>query len=276
MKREYLRPKSLSEAVDYLDYHMENLKILSGGTDLLVLLRENVLSCQYIMDIKEIKEMNEIKYDDEGLTIGGAVSLNKIIDFNMPESYGILKISARNLANYAIRNRATLVGNICNSSPGGDMLPSSLVLGGYAVALSKDGERKILLKDFFTGVKKNVLKKNELLVKLIFPVIEGQGIYLKKQRIKGHDLAQASVAAYLKNDGNLSFSLGAVAPTPIIVENLGVYKKEELRNENVICDILNKISEKINPIGDQRASKEYRLDMIKYFTKISLISLSEV
>lgn len=277
LNQEYLRPETLDEAVNLLALHGKNLKILAGGTDLIIGLRENIINCKYLMDIKKIPEMIEIKFtEDEGLSIGGAVCLNDVKECgDISEYYDILKSAANTLANSLLRNRATMVGNICNASPGGDMLPAALVLGGAVEVVSVEGKRVIPLKQFFLGVKKNALKENELALRVILPSAKGKGVYLKKQRIKGHDLSQIGVAAYLKEDGSLTIALGAVAPTPVLIDNFGTYGKEQLRDDNTVKAVVSKVINTINPISDQRSSKEYRIAIARHFTAQALKELAK-
>lgn len=263
---QYLKPKTLDKALKLIDKYRKDARILAGGTDVIVALKGNAIHCKYLIDVKGIKELKGISYSDEsGLSIGAAVILNDIIESDkVKPSQQILVDAAKTLANVLIRNRATLIGNICNSSPGGDMLPASLLLEGKVCVASVDGKREIALKDFFTGVKRNALKENELVVKVIYPPIEGQGIFIKKSRIKGHDLSQISVAGYLKKDGSLKFALGAVAPTPVLVDDFGNYKDKQLAEDKE--KIADNVMSKINPIADVRASKEYRLAMARHLT----------
>ncbi len=262
----YLRPETLNEAVGFLDMYGSNGKILAGGTDIIIALKDRAVMCDYLIDIKGIKELSSITYNDvEGLSIGAAVCLSDIIQSNdVKTKYSILVEAAKTLANSLLRNRATLIGNICNSSPGGDMLPASLVLEGRVEVCSINGKREIPLKEFFLGVKKNAIKENEIVTRVMFPPTAGIGRFLKKSRIKGHDLAQISVAAFLRNDGSLKIALGAVAPTPILIEDFRNYSKEELTNN--IKEITDNIMSKIKPISDVRATKEYRLTMVEYLT----------
>lgn len=263
---QYIKPKTLDEALELIDKYKKDAKILAGGTDVIVALKGNSTQCKYLIDIKGIKKLDRISYNEEnGLSIGAAVTLNEIIESNkINSSYKILVDAAKTLANVLIRNRATLVGNICNSSPGGDMLPASLLLEGKVCISSVDGNREVNFKDFFIGVKKNILKENEMVTKVVYPSIKGQGIFIKKSRIKGHDLSQISVAGFLKEDGTLKFSLGAVAPTPVLVEDFENYKNKQLADYSEI--IADKVMSKINPITDVRATKEYRLAMARYLT----------
>jgi len=216
------------------------------------------------MDIKKIPELNVFGKSGAGLEIGGAVNLNKIAESELTgAALSALRESAAALANSLLRNRATLIGNICNASPGGDMLPPALVLDGLLEAHSSSGKRQIPLSGFFTGVKKHILQKNELVTKITFPMKEGKSIYLKKKRIKGHDLAQVSVAAFWAATGELSIAIGAAAPTPILISDLGSFDKNTLQKART--DIEREVLDRINPISDTRSSREYRIAMVKYF-----------
>jgi carbon-monoxide dehydrogenase medium subunit len=260
---EFVQPLTLGEAVEFLNNH-EEVKILAGGTDLLILLKDRVLSCRYVMDVKKIPELNVLGRSGKSLEIGAAVSLNRLLESGLAEGpYAALKAGASTLANSLLRNRATLIGNICNASPGGDMLPAALVLDGTLEAVCAAGSRQIPLRNFFTGVKKHVLQRNELVTKITFPEKQGKGVYLKKKRIKGHDLAQVGLAAFWAQDGSLSIALGAVAPTPVLISGLGPFDKEALikARANIEAEVLGRV----NPISDTRSSREYRIAMVKHF-----------
>lgn len=269
LDQEYLRPETLSEAVMLKDKYGKDARIFAGGTDLIINLRDNMVFCKYIIDIKKIPEMKEISYSEEnGLSIGGAVTINEMMENEHVKSkYPILLECGKTLANSLLRNRATMLGNICNASPAGDMIPSALVLEGSVEVLSNDGARTIPLKSFFLGVKKNALLDNEIALRVIFPRSDGIGAYLKKSRIKGHDLAQIGSAGLLKNNGKLMFAIAAAAPTPLLFDSIGDYDKKDLNDENVINNIIKKVMENIHPISDQRASKEYRTAMAEYMIR---------
>lgn len=271
---QYLRPDSVREALELLDDYGKKLKILAGGTDLIIALKDKLISCDYLMDIKNIQELKGINYSEEkGLEIGAAVPLNEVINSTVVnEKYEVLVQAARTLANSLLRNRATLIGNICNASPGGDMLGPSIVLEGKLEISSKNGVRIVPVKDFFLGVKRTVLKENELVTKIIFPSIKGIGKYRRRSRIKGHDLAQIGVSMFLKNDAGLNVSITAAAPIPVVIEEFAQLKKDEVKDS--IQAIVDKIMISIKPISDQRASKEFRIAMAKYLSKQILEELS--
>jgi CO/xanthine dehydrogenase FAD-binding subunit len=272
---QYFKPKCLSEALELLNNFGKDIKVLAGGTDLIIALKDKLIVCPRIMDIKAIKELQDVTFTtEEGLSIGAAVCLNDILNSKIViENYPILVEGAKTVANSLLRNRATLVGNLCNASPGGDMLSPSIVIEGMVEIASINGIRKMPLKEFFIGVKKTVLKENEMVTRVIFPCIKGKGKYLRKSRIKGHDLAQVAVAAFLKSDGGLNITVGAAGPTPIIIEPL-----KEVNYINVLDhekNIIDKVQNVIKPISDQRASKEYRIALASYLTRQILKELGK-
>jgi len=253
----------MSEATEILDSY-EDVKILAGGTDLLILLKDRVITCRYVMDIKKIPELNVLVKKGNGLEIAAAVNLNKVLSSALTgEAFSALRDSAAAHANSLLRNRATLTGNICNASPGGDMIPAALVLDGTLEAVCAQGSRQIPLREFFTGVKKHVLRKNELVTKITFPPKKGKSLYLKKKRIKGHDLAQVGLAAFWDDSGELSIAVGSAAPTPVLVSGLGPFDRKTLAGSR--AGIENEVLSRINPITDARSSREYRIAMVKYF-----------
>jgi carbon-monoxide dehydrogenase medium subunit len=168
-----------------------------------------------------------------------------------------------------------MTGNLCNASPAGDMLTPALVLGGVVEAISVEGTRQIPLKDFFLGVKRTALKENEMVLKIMFPAAKGTGKFQRRSRIKGHDLAQINVAAFVSEERGLKLALGAVAPVPVLLEGFEEVTRASLREEDVRTKIIDKVLASINPIGDQRASREYRIAMARYLTEQALISIAE-
>ena len=265
---QFLQPTSLKQAMELLR-EKQDVRFLAGGTDLIILLRARAADCNYLMDVKRIPELNVFEYTPEGLTIGAAVTCSQIMhaDF-LRKEHKLLQEAAITLANQLLRNRATLAGNICNASPGGDMIPACLVLGARLHTCSPRGWREIPLSEFFTGVKKHVLAPDEMVVKITLPNKPGHGVYLKKRRIRGHDLAQVGLAGFYAEDGSLRFGLAAVGPTPVLVEGIGSYTQGELLGAK--DEIIQKVMAQAKPISDVRSSKEYRLAMLRYFTGLAI------
>ncbi|MCL2698920.1 MAG: FAD binding domain-containing protein [Defluviitaleaceae bacterium] len=257
----YLQPKTVTEAVDMLHTH-EDIRIMAGGTDMLVAVRDGE-PCRYLMDIKHIAGMDAIEATGSGLSIGGAVVLNKLMSSeHVTGCYSVLNDAGLRFAHHNLRNRATLVGNLCSALPGGDMIGASLVLGGYIEAASKEGTRSIPLSEFFVGLMTNALRKDELALRVVFPRRDGKGIYLKKQRVRGHDLAQVGVTMFRGSDGSFDLALGAVAKTTVLLKDV-VKAGEEPRPDKIIETAL----ANINPRSGVRCSREYRIEIVQHFIR---------
>ena len=123
---DYIRPKSVKELTSILAKHGSEAKLMAGGTDLLVVMRDRLVRPKYVVDVKGIEELQGLSWDEgRGLTIGAAVTMNEMIASDIiKERFGALWSAASDLADPTVRSRATLVGNICNASPAADTAPA--------------------------------------------------------------------------------------------------------------------------------------------------------
>lgn len=250
-------------------------KILAGGTDLLVHMRDRTIAPRYLVDIKNLDELHAISFDQSrGLTIGATATLNAVAASPpVRERYGLLAQAAQAVGSYQIRNRATLGGNLCNASPSADTAPALLVLDATALIFGPKGERTVPLVEFFTGPKKTILQPGEILIALQVPVPPpgAKGRYLKLGRCAAVDLSIVGVAVLgfprAANGGyEFRIALEAVAPTPIRVP-----RAEEILAQAVDDESIEKAAqaamETARPISDVRGSKEYRLAMVHSLTR---------
>ncbi len=273
---EYFKPHNLSEAVQFLERE-SNSYVLAGGTDLMILLRRNLINAEHIMDIKALPETAAFDYvEGTGLTIGAAVVVNRVVDSEVVKvKYPALNQAAASLASYQLRNRATVVGNICNASPGADLPPSLLVYEAVVNIAGPQGVRQVPLHQFFTGVKRTVLQPGELVVSVQLPE-PGEGdksIYLRQARLKGHDLATVGVASRIKPDGKVAIGICAVAPTPLRLFALEDKINARGLSQESIGWAADEIKEHIRPISDVRSSAAYRLQMASALLKRGLLNL---
>ena len=273
-KFEYLKPDSIKEAILILSQYGDRARILNGGTDLIVGIRDKILQPEYVVDIKTIPHLNKITYNEqEGLTIGATVTLNEISDSKVVQrNYPILAEACKTVGSYLVRNRATLVGNICNASPAADTAPPLSVLDAKVNIVGSDGEKTVPLNQFFVGVKKNILKKEEVVISVTVPPLRDKwvGVYLKQGRRKDVDLATVGVAVVCIRD-EIRIALGAVAPIPV-----RVFKAEELLRGKIIDESLLEETAKsalaeVSPISDIRSSKEYRKEIVKVLIRRAIL-----
>ncbi len=258
----YAAPRSKSELFSILDDQGAQAKVLAGGTDLLVNIRNGVMKPQLVVDIKKVSGYQGISYSPtEGLVFRPSVTINEILrDPEVRDHYPLLQECGHDLASYQVRNRATIMGNVVNASPCSDMAPALLCLGARAVIASGKGTREVPFTEFFTGVKKTVLSPSEVLEAIVIPpsTAGGRGAYKKLKRINGHDLGIVGVAVFIKDD-MLRIAVSSAAPTPVVTPDLPA--------NTAIEDAVVATRKIISPISDVRCSKEYREFMVDVFVK---------
>jgi len=261
VKFEYYAPKTVKELCCILDEFGDKIKILAGGTDLIVEMRAGIKKPAGVVDIKKINELGGIKYDvKKGLIIGASVTCNELAHNSVvKKKYPLLVECAESIASYALRNRATVAGNICNASPCADMAPGLLCLDACVIIGSSAGERVLKPQDFFTGVKKVALQKNEFVKSIIVPcsMANAKSRYMKQKRIKGHDLSLVSVAMAVKE--KITVAIGSSYITPLVLPKFA----KKIKVEKIIESAMSLVK----PISDIRSSKEYRLHIIKVYIK---------
>ena len=272
----YFKPHNLNEAVQYLEKEEKSF-VLAGGTDIMILLRRNLINADHIVDIKALPEIAGFDFvDGAGLSIGASVVVNRVVDSEVVKAkYPALNQAAASLASFQLRNRATLVGNICNASPGADLPPALLAYDALVNIAGPQGTRQVPLHQFFTGGKRTVLQRGELVVSLQLPE-PGEGdrsIYLRQTRLRGHDLATVGVASRIKPNGKVAIGICAVAPTPLRLFALEDKINERGLNKETIDWAGEEINAHIRPISDVRSSALYRLQMASVLLKRGLLNL---
>lgn len=261
-KFRYLAPRTREELHAILAGEGPDAAILAGGTDLLVNIRNGVARPQAVVDVKKVEGFKALTFSaEEGLSLGAGVTVNDLLRAEVVRTrFPILAACAHDLASYQIRNRATVVGNVVNASPCSDMAPGLLCLGAVAVIGSAAGTREVPFSTFFTGVKRTIMAKGEVLERIVIPAAAAgaRGDYHKLKRIQGHDLAIIGVAL-ARHDGAIRVAVSSAAPTPVLVEGLSETDAPDRVVEAVLAAI--------RPISDVRCTKEYREHMAQVFTR---------
>jgi len=273
---EYFAPKTLAEALDLLyKYQDKNTRILAGGTDLLVKMKTIGLDVDYMINIKEIPELNFIN-TDKGLKIGAAVPLSHIERIEkVKEKYPALYEGIKSMAAIAIRNMATMSGNICNASPAGDTIPPLIAYDAKLKLVSKSGEHTVLVEDFITGVGETIIKKDELVSQVIIPEIPQNlgSAFSKKGRVKA-DIAKINLAVCLEREGRTCKDCRIVLGS-VFIKAVRAKKAEELLRGQIVSNDLvikaaKKASEEIKPIDDARSTAEYRTELARVMVEDTL------
>lgn len=273
---DYMRPGTPGEVTQLLLEHGEAARLLMGGTDLLVRMREGQIRPQVVIDVKHLPGMDQVALDpEEGLQVGAAVTLNGLVGHPaVQEHYPLLAEAANAVASYQLRNRATIGGNLANASPCADTAPVTLVLQGRIVLYGPGGERQVPAASFFLGPGETVLQPGEFLTAIYFapPSPGAAGRYLKLGRTRGGDLALVSVALYAYPDpgarsgSRFRIALGAVAPTPLRTPDAETLLAHRPLNEETYAAAAESAMRAAAPIDDVRASAAYRRAMVRNLT----------
>ncbi len=262
---EYVKAKNLDEVVGLLQ-RFKNAAILSGGTDLVELLKTGAVHPDVVIDIKGLDFLKDIRLGNNILWIGAGVTFSELIDSEIiNEHFPIIAEMSKTVASVGIRNRATMVGNICSAVPCMDSGPVLSVYKARIITDGQIGERQIPIEQWFVGNRKTALFKNEIVKGISIPVPDKKhsGCFVKLRRYAGEDLAQVNLAILAFDDYSFRISFGAVAPTPVRAMRI-----ERLINRmKLVPELVEKaqqlVEDDIAPITDIRATKEYRMHMAK-------------
>lgn len=259
---QYHCPENLEEALS-LKTRLNGVSyFFAGATDLLIQLRRGEIKADHLIDLKKIKHLREISFDEKEISIGAAVTIAEIIaNGKFKNSLKVLTAAGKELGTSPLRNRATIGGNLVTASSAADMIAVLLALDTTVEIANLKEVKRIKLCEFFTGPKLNVLKADEILTKILIDqhYLEGEGSYRKKKRVKGADLSQVNICMFVSVPHQIfNVSLGALGPVCILLNLKQYLAPLALDYEKTKELLLAKVAQTIAPRSDQRASLAYR------------------
>lgn len=272
---DYVKAGSIEEASRLASEKGAKAVIMAGGTDVILLLKEKVIQAETVIDIKGIDGLEGIEFvEGQGMKIG---ALTKLFDIQtsdiVKEKMPALADAAHYVASAQIRRKGTMVGNICNASPSADTAPILLAMNAKVKVQNGSETREIAIDNFFKGVKKTVLVPGDIVTEIEIPELkknEGSA-YFKHSVRKAMDLAIVGAGCWIKMDGSVvadcRITMGGVGITPLRANNA----EQLLIGKEITDELLEQVgvaaSQECSPISDVRASAEYRVDMIRVYTK---------
>ena len=274
----YAAPTSIEEALSVLESQAndgQRTQILAGGTDVLVQMRSIDKEPRTLVDIKHLAETNELSIGADEIFIGAAIPSAALNEND--ELKGLLPglIEAADLiGSTQIQGRATIGGNLCNSSPAGDTIPALVAVSAVCVIASPGGSREVDVGDFVTGVGQNCLESNEFLVglKIPRPGNNSADAYLRFIPRTEMDIAVAGagVALTLDDGGTCTaarVAIGAVAPTVLLVEAAAAALVGTKVDDDALNAAAAACSDAASPITDKRGTVEYRKKVVGVLCK---------
>jgi carbon-monoxide dehydrogenase medium subunit len=266
----YLKPTSLDEASEFL-LKYPGSRVIAGGTDLLV---EKNPDVRALVDITNLG-LDYVESGNGVIKVGACTSFRRIEkDGTLRRGCPSLVEAARTIGGIAIRNEATIGGNVCNAVPSADSPPPLITQDSKVKIFSRKGERIVPLEDFFQHVRKTLLNNGELVTEFQIPQLPPHsGVCFLKIGRSSEDIAIVNVATRVtlgagRGVDTVRIVLGAVAPVPLRARNAEA--KVLNGGRDAIIDAAITAAEETKPISDLRASASYRKEMCRVLTKRAL------
>lgn len=264
----YERPTTLDQATTLLAALGPEARLLAGGTDLVVGLRDGSIGPAVVIDLKRVGELDAaIALADGRLRIGALAVMGGIeVDETVLARFPALAEAARVVGSVQIRSRATLAGNICNASPAADTAPPLLVHDAVMVVAGPEGMRRMPIDDFIEGPGRTALRTGELVsaIELPLPRADFGAAYMRLVRRRGTDLASVTLCAGIDAEGRVRIAYGSVGPRPyLVVDESGVLADPDA-TEEARTSAWDRVFAQASPSARSvRAGPDYRLAMLR-------------
>jgi len=261
--KSFVKANNVDEIVKYKSELGNKARIIAGGTDLMVRVNNCQEKPECFLYIGEAG-LNYIREEENDIVIGSATTLTELLNSELiSKNLPMLKTAVSKMASVAVRNMATIGGNICNASPAADTAVPLLTLNARLKLLSSKGERVVNISEFFKGPGKVSLNEDEFLKEIIVPKQgNAKWAYRKLGRRKADTLSVVSGGVLMELENGLCkdvrIALGAVGPTPVLAVKTSDILRGKKVDQALIEEAANKVVEEISPIDDQRCSKWYR------------------
>jgi xanthine dehydrogenase iron-sulfur cluster and FAD-binding subunit A len=278
MWRTYLRPTRLDEALELLDHYGDQARIIAGGTDVLVELSRDIKPTETLIDITALSELRYLRQEGDHIALGALATHNDVMVSTIIAEQALpLAQACSEVGAPQIRTRATVAGNLITASPANDTITPLMALDASVVVVSREGERTIPLERFYEGVRRTVLRPNELLREIRFPAMRAnqRGLFLKLglRRAQAISVINAAFVVTFADDAedaedaednddtvvDARITLGSVATTIIHARAAEGFLRGRRLNVATCAEAGRLVSADARPIGDVRGSADYRV-----------------
>ncbi len=298
-KFDYLRPKSLEEALTLLNQYRERAKLIAGGTDVIVMIKQKQIAPEVLISLQDIQDLKQMKYNGS-LRIGSLVTHRMLEKSELiRKEFTALSDAVDVLGSIQIRNVGTIGGNICTAAPSADTVPPLLVLGAQVQLKSLKEERVLPLDQLFLGPGETAIEQGEILTEIFIPkpLPHTGSAYWKHQRRKALDLPILGVAVMLSLDRSsvtcsdlictsspistvlhalegeevvckeVRIALGVAAPTPMRAVQAETLLRGKRLSDELLWEVAEMAAKEAQPRDTIRGEAWYRREMIRVFVK---------
>jgi xanthine dehydrogenase iron-sulfur cluster and FAD-binding subunit A len=283
MWKSYYQPGTLEAALALVDEYRDGARIIAGGTDLLVEMRRGLHRAPVLVDLTRVAGLDEIWCDSAGtIHLGPTVTHNQVVaSALLRESAYPLVQACWQVGTPALRNRATVVGNVVTASPANDAIPALLAMDARLTLSSVQGERSLSLEEFYRGLRQTALCPGEVVTELSFRSLQEneQGAFAKLGLRRTHAIALVNAAVVLSIDGErvaeARIALGSVAPTVVRAQDAEASLVGSTLGDAAIDEAAERSAQCVVPITDIRGGADYRRRMVRVLVRRALLSLRE-
>lgn len=274
----FLEPSTISEAIDLLDQHANDAKIIAGGTSVVLMLQQRLIAPTVLISLGRLPGCDYIRHEEDGLHIGALAKIRKLERSETIRNFSpALAHTFQVVANVRVRNQATIGGNLSAADYAADPPAMLTALEARVLAQGPDGTREIPLSDFFLGFYTTALEPNEILTEVIIPSLlpSARAAYLKYTSIsaEGRPCVAVGAVADFDTDGKCSglrVAVGAAVETPQRVEQAEAMAHGQVLTDELIGAIGDEYARILDPLTDVRGSAWYRKEMTRVFVKRAL------
>ncbi|MEM3556641.1 MAG: FAD binding domain-containing protein [Conexivisphaerales archaeon] len=260
-KFSYLKPRSISEAIELLEKYGDDAKVKAGGIGIIAFMKERLTSANYLIDLKGIPELGMIQESDDYLHIGATVTLRRLEEMRNLKPRALHE-AVSSIADPIIRQSATLVGDTCEAIPWVDAPPALISLRASAHISGKKGTRDIPVSQLIKGMGELSIESEEIITGISVPKSGGNSTYVKFSSGSEYSIASASVQVNPK-DKELTIVMGAVAEAPRIFNQSTVEWKWDQPVGHNIRLVWKAFDEGLEPMSDMLSSSEFRMKVSK-------------
>lgn len=276
---EYKAPESLEDALAVKEQYGSDARVLAGGTDLILRLRDRILEPRLLLDLRRVS-LTALTYLPGEIRLGAYVTLGQIMaSAEATTALPAMASAGRAFAGPPIRNLATVGGNIVNASPAADLVPPLLAYDASVVLLSSTARRIVPLMRFFTGPGQTVMKPDEILaeIRVPLPPRDTASSFAKLGQRRSMAISVVNLSTRLTLDSAQRVSdarivLGSVAPTAIRAQRAEAMLIGEKLSDELIGEAAAAASSDTSPICDVRGSRDYRKRMTAVLVRRALIA----
>ena len=276
----YKRVETIEQVFDLLDQYGEEARILAGGQSLMATLNMRLSAPKLLIDINNIKEMDQIKLENNKIVVGALTRHNKVANSIDIKKYTPLVSKALpHIAHHAIRNRGTFGGSIAFADPAAELPAVSLALEASFVLQSRNGVRTVLAKDFFLGLFETALHQNEIIVAIEIPIIKEDEncSFIELSRRQG-DYAMIGIAVQgtIKAGifSNMRLAFFGAGDRPLMAQKANGILEGEKYTKEITNAVEESLSFDLDPLNDLNGPASMKMHLARVITSRALSEIT--